>query len=119
MHRLYGSMIKKIVIVFILFGVSGTVLAYTTKIENATGMYIEQGYVSLAWCSGDAFQIDPNSNWSRGRGACLLTRITAKVCGVDRSTPCVEAEAYSSSGTAYEKFIIKTNGKGGYVITRP
>jgi hypothetical protein len=111
--------LQKLAFGLAISSIAGSALAYTTKIENRTEKYIENGRVSLALCSGDDVNMKPNSSWSHGRGACLLTKITANVCSSDRAEPCVEATPYKSSGTAYEKFIIQENGKGGYLITRP
>ena len=116
---MFKSFLKKISVGIVILSFTGVAAAYTTKIENKTGKYITHGKVSLAWCSSDSFNIDPSKTWKRGRGGCLLTEINAKVCPEDRSLPCENAKSYTSSGTAYEKFVIKEDEDGGYIITRP
>ncbi len=57
-------------------------------------------YASL-FCSDDDYRVAPNRNWqASSRGACLVTKITAKADGV------YNAISYTSSGTSYSQFAI-------------
>jgi hypothetical protein len=79
--------------------VSGTV-------EYATGL-----------CSDDTYRIPPQQNWeATSRGACLVTKITAKVDGIWTAIP------YESGiGTAFSQFAVidlNANNNDKYQVTR-
>ncbi|MCG7386385.1 hypothetical protein [Paenibacillus sp. ACRRY] len=72
-------------------------------------------YASI-FCSDDNYSVQRDETWrASGRGACLVTRITATV-----RTPSgnVEAEAYTSSGTSYSQFAIIQVGVNKFQVTR-
>lgn len=75
------------------------------NIVNATG-YTISGRVHYAtfMCRDDDFGAEPFLPWTaRGRGVCLVTRITATA-----RTPGgnIAAKPYVSSGTSYSQFVV-------------
>ncbi|GIL67117.1 hypothetical protein Vafri_20566 [Volvox africanus] len=88
-------------------------------IVNSTP-YVARGqvdYLSL-FCSDDGYTVSANgATWTGpDRGVCLVKRVSATL-----NTPQgnVEAEAYTSSGTAYSQYAIiyQPNGNG-FAVTR-
>jgi len=72
-------------------------------------------YASI-FCSDDNYSVQRDETWrASGRGACLVTRITATV-----RTPSgnIEAEPYTSSGTSYSQFAIIQVGVNKFQVTR-
>jgi len=94
-------------------------MSYTpVHISNSTP-YAASGTVDYAsiFCSNDQYIVGagPNTAWDGpGRGVCLVTKITAVL--IVNGNP-VQADSYTSSGTAYSQFAIVQIG-GGFAVTR-
>lgn len=79
--------------------------AYGLRIANRT-QFIAGGEVVYLMCKTDKFVVNPGQVWTtNGRGGCLIRAINGVFAPspVTRPPPIVN---YSSSGTAYEDFII-------------
>ena len=79
--------------------------AYGLRIANQT-QFIAGGEVVYLMCKTDKFVVNPGQVWTtNGRGGCLIRAINGVFAPspVNRPPPIVN---YSSSGTAYEDFII-------------
>jgi hypothetical protein len=94
-------------------GQRGGVFYSAVSIVNSSDQVVS-GTVNYPLCSNDNFTIKPRGNWhGPGRGACLITEISAFV-GPDH----VRAQPYESSGTGYSTFAIIHLNNGEYQVTR-
>lgn len=94
-----------------LFSVSAH--AYpTAKVTNNTP-FTAKGTVHYALCKHDNFTVKAGEKWhAHSRGACLITKITAKLSGdPSHNGPKLKSvTTYKSSGTSYSNFFIQSAG---------
>ncbi|GIL67122.1 hypothetical protein Vafri_20570 [Volvox africanus] len=100
-----------------LLGFAGRPLRVTSTMKATLRCFSKVDYLSL-FCSDDGYTVSANgATWTGpDRGVCLVKKVSATL-----NTPQgnVEAEAYTSSGTAYSQYAIiyQPNGNG-FAVTR-
>ena len=70
----------------------------------------------IQFCSNDDYSVTPTNTWTGpGRGICLITEINALV-----KTPKgdVWAKPYTSSGTAFNQYVIIQTGDNTFEVVR-
>ncbi|OEU08278.1 hypothetical protein FRACYDRAFT_250067 [Fragilariopsis cylindrus CCMP1102] len=93
------------------------------NIKNLTP-YRATGVVSYASgpfkCSDDSYEVKPRpGEWTGpSRGICLVHQITATLHDVTGCDGDVQAKSYSSTGTAYDQFVVVEVGKCKFQATR-
>jgi hypothetical protein len=119
MRKLTSTLVTKTLVTSLfVFGLAGAALAEETNIHNQTDFWIQGLSVYEESCSDvhGAFLNPRESKNVDNRGSCLLTGISALVCGPDRRVACIAATPYSSSGTRFSCFTINGNWPGPFTI---
>jgi|tagenome__1003787_1003787.scaffolds.fasta_scaffold20986460_6 hypothetical protein len=74
-------------------------------------------YLGKNICGSDSYSVESGGTWkARGRGACLVTRITATLNTPEGPTA---ATPYVSSGTSFSQFSIVFTGESSFAVIRP